>query len=294
MKVVVSDNMNPGALEKVKETGAEVVYKPDSLEDAISDANVLVVRSATKVTEGLVSGAPNLKAVIRGGVGLDNIDQEACKKHGIEVANTPGASTNAVAELALSLILATSRNVQKAHFTMKQGSWEKKALAGHEVKGKTLGLIGCGRIGSLLAEKAAALGMKVLGFNPPPRHESTTITYVESLDEIFRAADIVSLHVPLNPSTENLLSADAFSKMKEGVIIVNTSRGPVINEDALYDACSSGRVGAAALDVFWEEPYKGKLLELENVFFTPHLGASTAEAQIRIGEEIAAKIRSLM
>ncbi|MBD3389782.1 3-phosphoglycerate dehydrogenase [Candidatus Micrarchaeota archaeon] len=294
MKVVVSDSMNPGALEKVKETGAEIVYKPDSLEDAVSDAEVLVVRSATKVTEGLVSGAPSLKAVIRGGVGLDNIDQEACKKRGIEVANTPGASTNAVAELALSLILATSRNVQKAHFTMKQGSWEKKALAGYEVKGKTLGLVGCGRIGSLLAEKAAALGMNVLGFNPPPRHESTTITYVESLDELFWDSDIISLHVPLSPSTENLLNAEAFSKMKEGAVVINTSRGPVINEDALYDACSSGRVGAAALDVFWEEPYKGKLLELENVFFTPHLGASTAEAQIRIGEEIAAKIRSLM
>ncbi len=294
MKVVVSDSMNPDALEKVKETGAEIVYKPDSLEDAISDAEVLVVRSATKVTEDLLSTAPNLKAVIRGGVGLDNIDQEACRKHGVEVANTPGASTNAVAEFALTLILSTSRNVQKAHFTMKQGRWEKKALAGQEVKGKTLGLIGCGRIGSLLAEKAVALGMEVLGFNPPPRHGSTTITYVESLDELFREADVISLHVPLNPSTENLLNAEAFSKMKEGAIVVNTSRGPVINEDALYDACSSGRVGAAALDVFREEPYSGKLLELENVFFTPHLGASTAEAQIRIGEEIAEKIRSLM
>ncbi|MFP3949782.1 MAG: hydroxyacid dehydrogenase [Candidatus Micrarchaeia archaeon] len=294
MKVVVSDNMNPGALEKVKETGAEVIYKPDSLEDAVSDAEVLVVRSATKVTEGLISKAPNLKAVIRGGVGLDNIDQEACRERGVEVVNTPGASTNAVAELALTLILSTSRNVQKAHLTMKQGRWEKKALAGHEVRGKTLGLIGCGRIGSLLAEKASALGMKVLGFNPPPRHESTVITYVGSLDELFREADIISLHVPLNPSTENLLNADAFSKMKEGAIVINTSRGPVINEDALYDACSSGKVGAAALDVFREEPYKGKLLELENVFFTPHLGASTSEAQIRIGEEIAGKIRSLM
>ena len=293
MKVIVSDNMNPGALEIIKETGAEVIYKPESLESALADAEMLVVRSATKVTADLLSKAPKLKAVVRGGVGLDNIDQEACKAHGIEVANTPGASTNAVAELALGLMLSTVRNVQRGYLTMKEGKWEKKSLSGTEIHGKTLGLIGCGRIGSLTGEKAHKLGMKVLGYNPPPRHVSTFIEYVE-LDELLKNADIISLHVPLNPNTENLINAENLSKMKDGVVLINTARGQIIDEDALYAACKSGKVRAAALDVYCEEPYKGKLLELDNVFFTPHIGAATEEAQLRIGEEIASKIRSLM
>ncbi|MCP4646867.1 MAG: hydroxyacid dehydrogenase [bacterium] len=293
MKVIVSDNMNPGALEIIKETGAELIYKPESLESALADAEMLVVRSATKVTADLLSKAPKLKAVVRGGVGLDNIDQDACKERGIEVANTPGASTNAVAELALGLMLSTSRNVQRGYLTMKEGKWEKKSLSGTEIHGKTLGLIGCGRIGSLTGEKAHKLGMKVLGHNPPPRHLSTFIEYVE-LDELLQNADIISLHVPLNPNTNKLINAENLSKMKDGVIIINTARGQIIDEDALYEACKSGKVRAAALDVYCEEPYKGKLLELDNVFFTPHIGAATEEAQLRIGEEIASKIRSLM
>ena len=293
MKVIVSDNMNPGALEIIKETGAEVIYKPESLESALADAEMLVVRSATKVTADLISKAPKLKAVVRGGVGLDNIDQEACKAHGIEVANTPGASTNAVAELALGLMLSTVRNVQRGYFTMKEGKWEKKSLSGTEIHGKTLGLIGCGRIGSLTGEKAHKLGMKVLGYNPPPRHVSTFIEYVE-LDELLKNADIISLHVPLNPNTDKLINSKNLSKMKDGVVLINTARGQIIDESALYDACKSGKIRAAALDVYCEEPYKGKLLELDNVFFTPHIGAATEEAQLRIGEEIASKIRSLM
>jgi D-3-phosphoglycerate dehydrogenase len=293
MKVVVSDNMAPAAIEKIKETGAEVVYRPQSLESALSDADALVVRSATKVTEGLLSRALKLKAVIRGGVGLDNIDQEACRRRGVEVYNTPGASTNAVAELALGLILASSRNVQKAHLLMKEGKWEKKLLSGTEIQGRTLGLIGCGRIGSLVGEKAHKLGMRVIGYNPHPRNVSTFIEYV-GLDELFKNADVISLHVPHGPSTERMINKESFSKMKDGVILINTARGQIIDEDALYDACNSGKVRAAALDVYCEEPYKGKLLELDNVFFTPHLGASTGEAQLRIGEEIASRIRSMV
>lgn len=293
MKVVVSDNMNPGALEIIKETGAEVIYKPESLETALADAEILVVRSATKVTADLLSKAPKLKAVVRGGVGLDNIDQEACKERGIEVANTPGASTNAVAEIALGLMLSTVRNIQRGYLTMKEGKWEKKSLSGTEIHGKTLGLIGCGRIGTLTGEKAHKLGMKILGYNPPPRQVSTFIEYVE-LDELLQNADIISLHVPLNPNTDKLINAETLSKMKDGVILINTARGQIIDEDALYDACKSGKIRAAALDVYSEEPYKGKLLQLDNVFFTPHIGAATEEAQLRIGEEIASKIRSLM
>jgi D-3-phosphoglycerate dehydrogenase len=293
MKVVVSDNMDPGALEIIKETGAEVLYKPESLEAALADAEMLIVRSATNVTADLLSKAPKLRAVVRGGVGLDNIDQEACRERGIEVSNTPGASTNAVAELTLGLMLATVRNVQRGYLTMKEGKWEKKSLSGTEIHGKTLGLIGCGRIGSLAGEKAHKLGMKVLGYNPPPRHVSTFIEYVE-LDELLQNSDIISLHVPLTPSTDKLINAETLSKMKDGAILINTARGQIIDEDALYDACKSGKVRAAALDVYREEPYKGKLLELDNVFFTPHIGAATEEAQLRIGEEIASKIRALM
>lgn len=293
MKVIVSDSMEESALELLKGTGAEIIYKPASLEEALSDADILVVRSATKVTDSLLSHSKKLRCVIRGGVGLDNIDQEACKKRGIEVANTAGASTNAVAELALAMILSAVRNLPRAHYSMKQGKWEKKSLSGTEVSGKTLGIIGCGRIGTLLGKKAHSLGMKVLGYSPPPLHPSAFIEFV-SFDGLLKNSDIISLHVPATPETENMVNADSISKMKDGAILINTARGKIIDEDALYDACKSGKIRAAALDVFREEPYKGKLLELENVFLTPHIGASTQEAQFRIGEEIAEKIRSLM
>ncbi len=293
MKVVVADNFEKAALELLGETGAQIVYKPDSLEAELADAKMLVVRSATKVTEELLSKAPALKVVARAGVGLDNVDIQACKERGIEVMNTPSASTNAVAEFALALILGAARNVPRAHYSMKLGKWEKKALAGSEVEGKTLGIVGCGRIGLLLAQKARALGMEVLGYNPPPRHDSQHIRYVE-LEELLGSSDIISLHVPSTPETNGMINEDAISKMKSGAIVVNTARGAVVDEDALYAACKSGKVRAAALDVFPSEPYSGKLLELENVFCTPHIAASTAQAQERIGELIAQKISSLI
>lgn len=293
MKVVVSDDFGPHVLELFRETGAQVVYKPESLEDALSDASVLVVRSATRVTAELVSGAPRLKLVARGGVGLDNVDIAACKARGIEVVNTPGVSTNAVAELAIGLMVCALRGIPRGHLSMKQGRWEKKSLMGSELEGRTLGLIGCGRIGSLVGMKARALGMKVIGYNPPPRHDES-IDYVDSLDELFSASDIISLHVPSSPSTDGMINAGALSMMKDGVVIINTSRGQVVDEDALYDACKSGKVGTACLDVYSQEPYKGKLLELDNVIFTPHIGASTLESQERIGIEISRKIRELM
>jgi D-3-phosphoglycerate dehydrogenase len=293
MKVVIPDNLHEGALKAIEDTGAEVSYKPESLRDSLSGAHVLVVRSATKVDESLLACAPSLRLVARAGVGLDNVDREACRKRGIEVMNTPQASTNTVAEFTLALILASSRNVQRAHHSMKQGKWEKKLLSGSEVSGRTLGVIGCGRIGSLVAEKASALGMEVLGHNPPPRHESPCIKYVE-LDELLEKSDVVTLHVPLVPETAKMVNADFLSKMKEGAILINTARGGIVDEDALYDACKGGKIRSAALDVYNSEPYSGRLLELENVFCTPHLAASTSEAQMRIGEILAKKVSSLM
>jgi len=294
MKVVISDNVIPEVLEIIKATGAEIDYKPENLEAALEDADALVIRSATKVTPELLTHAPKLKLVVRGGVGLDNVDREECKKRGIEVANTPGASTNAVAELALGLMLSAARHIPRATTSTKEGRWEKKQLTGSELSGKTLGLIGCGRIGSALGEKAAALGMKIIGYNPPPRHESELIEYVDNLDDFLGRADFISLHVPSTPKTDNMVNAETISKMRDGVILINTARGSIIEEDALYDALQNGKVRAAALDVYQKEPYVGKLSELENTILTPHVAASTSEAQIRIGEEIAQKIKGLM
>ncbi|MEM4272036.1 MAG: hydroxyacid dehydrogenase [Candidatus Bilamarchaeaceae archaeon] len=292
MKVVVADEMQPSALELLRETRAEIIYRPPSLREALADAEILIVRSATKVTEELISGAKKLKVVARGGVGLDNVDAEACKKRGIEVLNTPGASTNSVAELAIGLMLSCLRNISRSHHAMKEGKW-LKSLPGAELSGKTLGIVGCGRIGLALAEKARHLGMHVIGYNPPPRPISAAIEMV-GLDELYRSSDIISLHVPLHPTTERMINRDSISRMKDGVILINTSRGQVIDENALYEAAKSGKVRAAGLDVYWEEPYEGKLLELDNICFTPHIGASTEEAQARIGSELAAIISSKM
>lgn len=292
MKVVVADDMQPKALELLKETRAEIIYKPDSLKDAIADADILIVRSATKVTADLISHAKKLKVVARGGVGLDNVDAEACKNKGIEVLNTPGASTNSVAELAIGHMFSCSRNIARSSHGLKEGKW-LKSLPGTELAGKTLGIIGCGKIGLAVAEKARHLGMHIIGYNPPPKPVSSTVELVD-LDTLYKRADMISLHVPLHPTTEKMINAQAISKMKDGVIIINTSRGQVIDENALYDACKSGKVRAAGIDVYAEEPYKGKLLELENISFTPHIGASTEEAQARIGAELAAIVSSKM
>jgi D-3-phosphoglycerate dehydrogenase len=285
MRIVIADQMEE---EVVKGIGAlgQVVYKPQDVKAALQDADALIVRSATKVTKELIADAPGLKVVARAGVGLDNVDQAACKAKGIKVINTPGASSNAVAELALGLILGAFRNIQKAHHQMKGGKWEKKTLTGNEIEGKTLGIIGYGRIGALLGKKADALGMKVISFNPPPRQEDGIVKFVDDLDSFLGMADVVSIHVPATPQTINLVSAANIAKMKNGVIIINTSRGEIIDEDALYDAVKSGKVAGAALDVYRSEPYNGKLLELENVYLTPHIGASTKEAQDKIGAEL--------
>ncbi len=292
MKVVIADDMQEKALELLKETRAEIIYRPASLKDALVEADMLIVRSATKVTADLISGARNLKLVARGGVGLDNVDIEACKKKGIEVVNTPGASTNSVAELAIGLMFSCSRNIARSSRGMREGKWQK-SLPGTELAGKTLGIIGCGKIGLAVAEKGRHLGMHIIGYNPPPKPISATVELVD-LEELYKRADIISLHVPLHPTTEKMINAQTISRMKDGVIIINTSRGPVIDENSLYDAAKGGKVRAAGLDVYWEEPYKGKLLELDNICFTPHIGASTEEAQVRIGVELASIVSSKM
>jgi D-3-phosphoglycerate dehydrogenase len=285
MLIVIADQMEDEVVAEIRKLG-KVEYKPADVKAALAGADVLIVRSATKVTKDLISGAGKLKIVARAGVGLDNVDQEACVEKGIKVVNTPGASTNAVAELALGLMICGMRNVQRAHHQMKNKVWDKKNLLGSEIEGKTLGIIGYGRIGAAVARKAQALGMKIIAYNPPPRHEDSFVQFIDHLDAFLGHADVITLHAALTESTKNIISQDNIAKMKDGVFIVNTARGEMVDEDALYDAVKSGKASGAAIDVYREEPYKGKLLELENVYCTPHLGASSKEAQVRIGQEL--------
>ncbi len=292
-KIIISDNMESEVVEGLKEIG-EVVYKPENLEEELKDADILIVRSKTKVTKEIIEGAPKLKIIARAGVGLDNIDLQTAEKKGITVINTPGASANAVAELVIGHILSCLRNIAKANCQMKNRVWDKKHLLGREVEGKILGIIGYGRIGSLVGKKANALGMKIIAYNPPPRNQDEIVEFVDDLDNLLGRADVITLHLPLTEETRDMINEETIGKMKDGVYLINTSRGEVIDEDALYDACKSGKIAAAALDVYKEEPYRGRLLELDNIFFTPHLGASTKEAQLRIGNELIEKLKEMI
>lgn len=288
MKIVIADNMEDEVVAEIKKLGT-VVYKPTDLPKELEDAEVLIVRSATKVTGELVGAAKRLRILARAGVGLDNIDVNACEINGIKVINTPGASTNAVAELTIGLIISTLRKVQKAHLQMKQKIWDKKNLTGEEIDGKTLGIVGYGRIGALVAKKAHALGMKILAADPKPMQDG--IAEFVSAEQLFKAADVISLHAVLAPETRKMINKNSIAKMKKGVYLINIARGELIDEDAVYEACKNGKIAGVALDVYQQEPYNGKLLELDNVYFTPHLGASTREAQLRIGRELVEKLK---
>jgi D-3-phosphoglycerate dehydrogenase len=261
---------------------------PEDLETAIPEYDAMVVRSRTKVRAPLIDKATNLKAIIRGGVGLDNIDVAYAESKGVEVRNTPSASSNSVAELTIGYLLALARQTPQTGASMKEGKWEKKRFGkGSEVAGKTLGLIGFGRIGRLVAQKAHALGMEVLFHRRTPT-ESEYATQV-SLDEILAQSDFISLHVPHTPETHYMVGAAAFEKMKDGVYIVNCGRGGTLDEAALYDAVASGKVTGAALDVFEDEKEeRGKrFTDLPQVICSPHIGAGTLEAKARVGEEVA-------
>jgi len=267
------------------------VVVPADLKGALADADALIVRSATKVTEELLTHAPKLRLVARGGVGLDNVDKAACGKRGIKVANTPGASTNSVAELALGMMFCVSRKIAMADQGMRGGKWLKKEAIGTELEGKTLGIVGLGRIGNSLALKARAMGMKVIYYDPHHKGETVLGSHA-TLDTIFTVSDYISLHVPLTPETKNMINAGAISKMKKTAILINTARGGLVDEEALYNALSEGRIAGAGLDVFPSEPYNGKLCGLPNAVLTPHVGGSTKEAQARIGQELIAVLRS--
>lgn len=292
MKLLVCDPTDPQAVEAMRQAGIEVEViddvTPDWLMEHLSGYDAMVVRSRTKVRAPLIDRATNLKLIVRGGVGLDNIDVEYAQSKGVEVRNTPAASSNSVAELTIGYLLALARPITQAAATMKAGQWEKKALSkGSEVAGKTLGLIGLGRIGQMVGEKAAALGMEVIFFRRTP----TEVPYAKqvSLEELLARSDYISLHVPHTPETHYILDAEAFAKMKDRVYIVNCGRGGTLDEAALHDAIVAGKVAGAALDVFEDEKEERgrRLMALPQVIGSPHIGAGTSEAKARVGEEVA-------
>ncbi len=292
MKLLVCDPTAPDAIEAMQQAGIEVDVRDDitaeELETAIAEYDAMVVRSRTKVRAPLIDKAARLKLIIRGGVGLDNIDVAYAESKGIEVRNTPAASSNSVAELTIGYLLALARRIPQVTASMKEGCWEKKTFSkGSEIAGKTLGLIGLGRIGGLVGQKAHALGMKVLFYRRTPT-EVDFATQV-SLNELLAQADFISLHVPHTPETHYIIGADEIAKMKDGVYIINCGRGGTLDESALYDAIKNGKVAGAALDVYEDEKEeRGKrLMELEQVIGSPHIGAGTVEAKARVGEEVA-------
>jgi D-3-phosphoglycerate dehydrogenase len=293
MKLIVCDPIAPAAVKAMKKVGIKVDVQdditPENLEAVIAGYDAMVVRSRTEVRQPLLDKAARLKLIIRGGVGLDNVDVAYARSKGIEVRNTPAAASNSVAELTVGHIFALARQIPQMTSSMKNGEWKKKAFSkGTEMAGKTLGLIGCGRIGSLVARKATFLDMEVLFHCLPPFPDLPGAHNV-SLDELLRRSDFISLHVPYTNETHFILCQEAFDKMKDGVCIINCGRGGTVNEDALYDAIVGGKVAGAALDVFHDEKDdRGKrLMELSQVIGSPHVGAGTVEAKKRVGEEVA-------
>jgi len=291
MKIVIADNMEKEVVAEIQKLGT-MELAPSDLKSSLSDADILIVRSATKVTEELLTSAPKLKIVARAGVGLDNVDKPACEKRKIKVINTPGASSNGVAELAIGMMFAISRRIPKADRGMREGKWLKKELTGTEIEGKTLGIVGLGRIGGLLAIKAHGLGMNILFYDP--KTSSTALGKSVNLEELFASSDFISLHVPLLPETKGMINAATIGKMKKNAVIINTARGGLIDEEAIYSALKEGKIAGACLDVYPQEPYTGKLCELPNVVLTPHIAGSTAESQMRIGLELVQKLKEEM
>ena len=252
-----------------------------------------MIRSATKLTAAVIQRAERLKVIGRAGVGIDNVDLDAATRRGIVVANAPDSTVVSAAEHTIGLLVALARNIPQAHAALKEGRWERSRWGGVELADKTLGVLGFGRIGRQVARRALGLGMRVVGYDPfvaPERFRELGADPVETVEEVFAAADFLTLHLPLTDDTRGFVGADAIAKMRDGVRIVNAARGELVDEPALADAIRSGKVAGAALDVFSSEPYDGELLGLENVVTTPHLAASTEEAQDRAGLIVAEQV----
>ena len=293
MKILVCDKTEKEYVEQMRAAGLEVDVKdeitPEELMTTLPSYDGMVVRSRTKVRQPLIDNCPNLKVIVRGGVGLDTIDAEYARSKGITVMNTPLANSASVAELTIGYMFALARSIPQATASLKAEKWEKKRFEGDEIGGKTLGLIGVGNIGREVSRRASALGMKVLAYDPYIK-ELEGVKLVQ-LDELLSQYDYISLHLPRTAESTNMIGADQFAKMKDGVRIVNCARGGIIDENAFFDALTSGKIAGAALDVFAEEPPTDwRLLKLDNVIGSPHIGAATREAQGRVGAEVAQKL----
>lgn len=300
MKVLVTDGIAPEAVKMMEEKGHEVVLdevSPEGLLEKIGGYDALIVRSRTKVREDALDKAANLKVIGRAGIGVDNIDINYAKEKGIKVVNAPMGSTLSVAELAFGHMLALARGIVRGSIGIKGNQWLKKKLKGMELSGKTVGIIGCGRIGQALAARCQAFEMKTIGFDPYLPKEVAEKYNIElmGLDELLKRSDFISLHVALTESTKHMLSTAQFEIMKDKAYIVNCARGGVIDEDALYDALKEGMIGGAALDVFeTEPPGETKLAELDNVAFTPHIGANTVDAQLKAGTMVSEQVMMVL
>ena len=290
-KIIIADALNPEALEELKSIPDFEVFLKTGMDEeelikTIPDFHGAVVRGATKVTKNVIEAASNLELIVRAGIGLDNIDIAAAKAKGIQVANTPAATSISVAEHTFGLMLAAVRNHGKANLSMKEHKWEKKILSGTELYGKTLGIIGVGRIGQEVARRALAFGMKVIAYDIIEAKIELDVKQV-SLEELLAQADIITLHLPLTENTKHMISEAEFERMKDGVIIINTSRGGTVDEKALLQALQSGKVRAVALDVYEKEPPEDfSLIDHPNVIATPHIGAAAKEGQKRAGMEV--------
>lgn len=301
MKIVLAEKVSPATLAVFQQEPGWNVVTPDQIKNGLAaelaDADALVVRSAVQVDAKLLESAPKLRVIGRAGVGVDNIDTPAATHRGIVVMNTPGANAVAVAELTLGLMVSMARSVPRANATMHQGKWEKKSLQGQELRGKTLGIVGLGRVGLEVARRAKAFGMNLIGYDPfiaPVIARENDVTLVP-IDEIFKESDYLTLHVGLTTQTEGLINATSLAIMKKGVRIVNCARGELIVEQALADAIKSGHVAGVALDVFHQEPLKESIFHnLDNVILSPHIAGSTDEAQEAIGIQLALQVRDYL
>ncbi|HED67012.1 MAG TPA: phosphoglycerate dehydrogenase [Planctomycetes bacterium] len=303
--VLIADHLAPAAIETFRRRGIEPVVSTglqgDALLEAVREADAIVVRSATKVTREVLDAAPRLSVVGRAGIGVDNIDVEAATERGVVVMNTPLGNATTTAELAITLLLALARHIPRADRMVRSGVWKKSQLVGTEITGKTLGVIGLGRIGRIVAERARGLGMRVIAHDPylgTPKDGESPVPGVELLDlaALLAEVDFLTIHVPLTPGTRGLISWREFQAIKPGARLIQASRGGIVDEEAALDALRSGTLSGAAFDVFSEEPppKDHPLLAREDVILTPHLGASSAEAQLRVAVDIAEQISDFL
>ncbi|MDQ1374939.1 MAG: D-3-phosphoglycerate dehydrogenase / 2-oxoglutarate reductase, partial [Actinomycetota bacterium] len=297
-RILVTEEIADTGLQALRDAGHDVDVRlglsPDELLATIPGAAALIIRSATKVTAPVIEASDGLVVVGRAGIGLDNVDVAAATKRGVMVVNAPQSNILSAAEHTVALLLAVARNVPQAHAALKNGKWERSKWEGTELHGKTLGIVGLGRVGALVAQRASAFGMRLIAYDPFVSADRARQMGIDllSLEDLVRQADIITIHLPKTPETLGLFGKDLLAQMKPDVRIVNTARGGIVDEDALADAIRSGQVAGAALDVFAEEPTTASpLFELDSVVVTPHLGASTREAQDKAGVTIAEQVQ---